>query len=207
MKFDFNEPNERSDDSYRYYRGKLLEKMPLLIAEGRIPVSVADVLERRLHSENPLWKKKKIDTGDMFVYHPDGKIKVVLDAQLLRELTPQTRFCNGAILLEDGAYEALDGAEFKLQEISTRLSVESAKTDPFWKYIARNGALVEACFEKFFPRSSGFSDHREGMGANLFFQGNKPYAKTISIGDVRFASSRLEQGHGGDPYLLVGKKK
>ena len=50
MTLDLNETIEpykdfRSDDALTY-----LAQMPLLIADGRIPLSVANLLERRLHS-------------------------------------------------------------------------------------------------------------------------------------------------------------
>ena len=46
----------RTDETPRY-----TEQMPLLIADGRNPITVAQVMERRLHSERPAWKDKYFD--------------------------------------------------------------------------------------------------------------------------------------------------
>ncbi len=89
---DFNEPTLRKP--YESFEGRNIDQMPLLIADGRVPASVADVMERRLNSKNPNWKSSYFDTGDMIVYHPDGKFKVVRDTQLLREISPQTKLVN-----------------------------------------------------------------------------------------------------------------
>ena len=45
---DFNEPTLRKP--YESFEGRNVNQMPLLIADGRVPASVADVMERRLNS-------------------------------------------------------------------------------------------------------------------------------------------------------------
>ena len=53
---------------YKEFYGRNTEQMPLLIAEGRIPLSVAGVMEQRLRSEKPDWKNNYFDTGDAVAY-------------------------------------------------------------------------------------------------------------------------------------------
>ena len=80
------------------------EQMPKLIAEGRIPMNVAQLMQRRIDVRNAeadvktAWMDNYFDTGDAVIYHPNGKIKVVCDSQHLREMTPQNKRNIGALI-------------------------------------------------------------------------------------------------------------
>ena len=51
----------RTDEVMKYSK-----QMPLLIADARNPITVAQVMERRLNSERADWKNNYIYTGRMF---------------------------------------------------------------------------------------------------------------------------------------------
>jgi hypothetical protein len=48
MIVDLNEPT-----FVKPYEGRNTEQMTVLLADGRTPASVADIMERRLNSQNP----------------------------------------------------------------------------------------------------------------------------------------------------------
>ena len=150
-KENFNEPLLRTP--FETFYGRNIDQMPLLVADGREPVSVSEILERRINSKNPAWKSNYSGTGDMIAYHPDGRVKVVLDAKQLRELTPETTLVDGALPLTSGVYEALKGAEFKRTDtiFDKDLTPEGVKAHPFWQYVARDNGTLVSYFYTIFP--------------------------------------------------------
>src|SRR3989338_5939850 len=94
-------------EGYIEMRGQYKRTMPWLLEMGAEPISVAGVMERRLDifkrnarssSRYNLellsgWAQHggSIYTGDGFAFHPDGKVKVLLDANPLREINKGSR--------------------------------------------------------------------------------------------------------------------
>jgi hypothetical protein len=86
------------------------------------------------------WMDNYFDTGDGIVYHPDGKFKLVLDSQHLRNLTENIQLINGALPLEEGVYETLPGLEFSKKDREKKGTPWS-----FWQALARKDkTLLEA---------------------------------------------------------------
>lgn len=137
--------------------------MPLLIAEGRILLSVAGLMKRRLEvldaynaavaakkpkeevtfleSVTNAWWDNYFESGDGNVRHRDGRLKIVPDAKYLRELTPETKLFGGSVNLSDSAYEKLAGEEFSKAEVEKyfhkMLNKAEAKAHPVWLALAR----------------------------------------------------------------------
>jgi hypothetical protein len=90
---------------YKEFYGRNTEQMPTLIAEGRVPMNVSQLMQRRLDYRNrpaevkTAWMDNYFDTGDAVVYHPKGDVKIVLDSQTLREMTSESQRNNGALVL------------------------------------------------------------------------------------------------------------
>src|SRR3990167_500605 len=126
-------------EAYQEFYGRNVEQMPKLIADGRVPMNTAQLMQRRLDVRNSDTKVKSaymdnyFDTGDGVAYHPDGRVKVVLDSQTLREMTPDTQRVGGALLLTEDVYNALEGEEFKkgkLGKVNDWMSREDVKAHP-----------------------------------------------------------------------------
>src|SRR3989338_10838835 len=101
MALQLNAPSE--GQTYREFYGKTIEQMPELITEGRTHLSAQCLMKRRVDvvkGDNvelrDSWMYNYFDTGDAIAYHPNGKIKVVLDAQPLRELNAKSKLSNTA---------------------------------------------------------------------------------------------------------------
>ena len=112
---------------YKEFYGSNTGQMPLLVKDGRVPMSVNGLMQRRLEVQDKgifsdevrsAWHDSYFDTGDGVVYHPDGRIKVVHDARPLREMNSESQLVNGALVLPDGLYEKLEGQEFTRKEHS-----------------------------------------------------------------------------------------
>jgi len=131
MKLKLNEGND-SPKKYKKFNGKYIEQMPKLIAEGRTPLSASELMRRRLkvltasQKVRAFWIEHYVDTGDAVAYHPDGRLKIVLDSEHLRCLNSETELAKlvdgggciiEAVALKNGEYEKLQGYEFTRQEL------------------------------------------------------------------------------------------
>jgi hypothetical protein len=138
-------------EAYQEFYGQNVKQMPKLIADGRVPMSVAGLMQRRLDVRNSDKSVKSsymdnyFDTGDAVVYHPDGRVKIVLDSQTLRDMTPESQRNSGALVLTNDVYDSLQGEEFKkgkLGNVNDGLSRADVKAHPVWKVLARDQALL-----------------------------------------------------------------
>ncbi|MBI2630392.1 hypothetical protein HYW76_04795 [Candidatus Pacearchaeota archaeon] len=154
-----------TQEAYREFYGRNTEQMPKLIADGRVPMSVAGLMQRRLDVKTSDADVKTsdadvktsdadvktsyidnyFDSGDAVVYHPDGRVKIVLDSQTLRGITPNSELRNGALVLTEADYNGLQGEEFKkgkLGKVNQGLSRADIKAHPVWKVLGRDQALL-----------------------------------------------------------------
>lgn len=131
---------------YKEFQGRNVDQMPKLVADGRVPMNVAQLMQRRLDVRNSDSKVKSaymdnyFDTGDAVVYHPNGNVKIVLDSETLRQMTSESQRNAGALVLSEDAYKALDGEEFKkgkIEKVNEWMSREEVKAHPVWKVLAR----------------------------------------------------------------------
>jgi len=130
-------------ERFKEFYGQNIIQMPLILAEERVPLSIAGIMKRRLEVRFPefgkeyrdtsressiaqvadAWWTNYCDSGDGALYHPDGKIKVVTDASFLRELKPNTKLVDGAVLIAESDEEArekynqIDAPEFTREQI------------------------------------------------------------------------------------------
>jgi len=139
--------------NYKEFYGRSTEQMPILIAEGRTPLSIAGLMRRRLEVLNSSDEVKRFywdnyfDTGDGIAYHPDGRGKIVLDAQPLRELTPLSSSQLSALVLPSGVYDRLEGVEFSREDLAKyitggRLKQGNVKKNRVWQVLARDENLL-----------------------------------------------------------------
>lgn len=172
---------------YKEFYGRNTAQMPLLIAEGRIPMSVAGVMKQRLDSEKQDWKNNYFFTGDAIVYSPNKRFKIVRDAQLLREINAESNLENGALILEDGMYESLDGEEFLYGDVKKLLEKDLSQADvlkhPVWKAVARDQALLEEYVPRMFAEMKKRFSYEENMGVYLD-SFDKPKLRALVIGGL-----------------------
>ncbi len=194
---------------YKEFYGQNREQMPKLIAEGRVPLSVAGVMDRRLNSDKPDWKANYFDTGDAIVYHPDGKFKLVRDASFLREITSKSRLTNGALALEAGFYESLDGAEFSRNDkgllLDADMPVARVKAHPVWQHLARDNKVLGAYVDAMFPEMKKDFGYDQAMGVFVASAPKEPNARALYVYRLEYGS-RLYGGSylGIDDGRLVG---
>lgn len=150
MSLQFNMPFQ----NLKAFPGSNIEQMPVLIGEGRDPISVLGWMWARLQALDAYNRAPKAlkpayepvmralcdnyaDTGDASVRHSDGRFKIGLGAQYLRQLNHQTRLVNGGVPLTDDAYSHLDVPEFSAKQVeryfNRPLSRAEAEKHPGWE--------------------------------------------------------------------------
>ena len=163
---------------YKEFYGRNTKQMPILIAEGRVPMNVAQLMQKRLDMRNDqkdiktFWMDNYFEVGDAIAYHPNGKMKVVLDSQILREMTSKTQMVDGVLLLGEDVYDVLEGEEFKegkLGETESWLSRKDVKAHPVWKALARDQELLNDYVDYIFAASKQRFGYDKGMGVFLGF--------------------------------------
>jgi len=138
-------------EAYQEFYGRNVEQMPKLVADSRVPMNVSQLMQRRLDVRNSdkavkgSYMDNYFDTGDAVVYHPDGRVKIVLDSQTLRDMTPESQRVGGALIIGEDVYNTLEGEEFKkgkLGKVNEQMSREDVKSHPVWKVLARDQGLL-----------------------------------------------------------------
>ncbi len=138
-------------EPYKEFYGRNTDQMSALIADARVPMNVSQLMQKRLDVRNAdakvksAWIDNYFDSGDAVVYHPNGDVKVVLDSQTLREMTPETQRNGGALVIGEEVYQALQGEIFKkgkLGKINEWLTRAQVKAHPVWKVLARGQTLL-----------------------------------------------------------------
>src|SRR3989344_4208766 len=87
-------------ETHRSFYGSLLDTMPELRAESRLPASIAYAMKRRLHTPAevlPAWRKNYVFTADGAEYDGKGAVKIVLDDPALLTLNPKSDLSDGAL--------------------------------------------------------------------------------------------------------------
>ncbi len=202
---------------YKEFDGKITEQMPKLIKEGRLPVSVSGLMQRRLQVDDAkyssevrsAWHDNYFDTGDAIVYHPDGKVKIVHDAKSLREISPNSKLSDGALVLPAGAYESLDGAQFTKEDLrkymKDSLTRAEAKSNPLWNAMARDGNLLDAYVDFVFDTNQKRFSYDQNMGLYVGSSQKDETARSVFVDGLRDGSGADGRGHLGiDSGHLVG---
>ena len=137
-------------ERFKRFYGRNVEQMPLLMAEGRNPLSAARLMQRRLETRNvseevgSSWTDYYFGTVDAIALHPLGRVKIVLNSQILRKM-PTENQRNGMLILEEDVYNALEGQEFKQRELGkleSALSASEVKSHPIWNVVAGDKSLL-----------------------------------------------------------------
>jgi len=184
----------------REFYGRSTEQIPKLIADGRVPMSVAGLMRRRLDVRNSdpivrgFYMDNHFDTGDAIAYHPDGRVKIVLDSQHLRDMTPEAKLSDGALILTEDVYNALEGKEFnkrQLGKVAKRLSKDEVKYHPVWRALARDQTLLYDYADYIFTEGKKRFGYDTAMGVFPDFAGDNPKMGAWYVGWLKYGSNAL----------------
>ncbi|MEK6926103.1 MAG: hypothetical protein AABW50_02390 [Nanoarchaeota archaeon] len=199
--------------TFKDFYGRNVDQMPKLIEDNRTPLSVAGLMEARLKYGKKFrdWMNNHFDTGDGVIYHPNGKIKIVHDSQLIRGLNPRSPLRNGALILEDGVYESIQGQEFEKSKFekytNDSLSAESVKKNPIWQALARgNQSLLNEYTDFLFFEAKKDFEYDKNMGIYLDSAGDTSKLRAWYVdrlGNWSDAYGRSGLGYGNGRFVGV----
>lgn len=205
---EYNLPEEKGRDKFKWYEGRNVEQMPKLVAEGRVPMNTFQLMQRRLDFRNgpeavkTAWMDNYFDTGDAVVYYPNGDVKIVLDSQTLREMTPESQRNNGALVLGEDVYKTLQGEVFKkgkLGKVNDSMSREDVKAHPVWKVLARDQGLLNDYVDYIFTEGKEIFGYDPAMGVYPgSCGGDKPEMRAWCVGWLDIGSHAIGRGGLGD---------
>ncbi len=211
----YNLPHEEIK-RFEVYEGANTKAMPKLRADGRVPANVSQIMQRRLDLRNDdtgvksFYMDKYFDTGDAVVYHPDGRVKVVLDSQHLRDMTSDTPRNGGALIIGEDVYNVLEGEEFKkgkLGKTGDWMSKKDVKAHPVWKVLARDQALLDDYADYIFAESKEKFGYDNGMGIFVSSaNGDTPEMRAwyvYGLGDGSGADGGVDLVSGGGRLLGI----
>ncbi|MEK6917753.1 MAG: hypothetical protein AABW51_02290 [Nanoarchaeota archaeon] len=196
--------------TYAEFYGRNVEQMPKLIADGRTPLSVSGLMKRRLelrklpvnNEVRSSYVDNYFDTGDVVVYHPDGRIKIALDSKELRGINPQSQLRSGALVLPDGVYNTIQGAEFKKSDLEKYtgdlLSARQARKNPLWQTLARDKNLLEEYADFVFKETKDRFSYDKNMGIYLGSAIDVPTLRAWCVRWLDYGSSAGGVGGLGD---------
>ena len=137
-------------EQYKDFPGRIIDQMPILIKEGRYPISSAELMEKRLEYSSSSdeevknnWLYNHFHTGDGQARRLDGRVKIALDSQELRELNPKTKLINGALPQSGEEYDRLKGIELTKEEVTNyvqgrNLTKQEVLNNKLWRILARH---------------------------------------------------------------------
>ena len=177
----------------RVFQGSIYRQMPTMFGAGLIPMAVADFMQASLGSLGSI-----VDTGDAVAQYPNGKVKIVRDSQLIRELSQESTLDKtGALVLEPGVYEAIDEEEFSQETIrryTGRTSIfGEVLMNPLWKTLARDNKTLRAFASEIFACSINYG-HQKNMGIQFGQPSEQPTMRVVRLAydDGRLTASAYQ---------------
>ncbi|MBS3107572.1 hypothetical protein J4468_01530 [Candidatus Woesearchaeota archaeon] len=162
---------------YKPFPGSNIGQMPLLIAEGRLPISVSGLMLRRLQILNQGYSEKVkaswldhcFDTGDGIATHPSEKVKVVLDAQALKQINPQSElYIGGALVLTEKQWKELEGLVLTAKQakkyFGNRYTEAEVNGNVVYQFLAREKGILKEYSHEMFALMKQRFNYDKAMG-------------------------------------------
>jgi len=195
---------------FKEFYGRNNEQMPKLIEEGRIPLSVANLMQQKLEnlsSSEALktsWWNNYFDTGDGIFYNPNGDFKIVLGAQPIRDMNSESKLSSGALVLGENKeesikiYNSLDGVEFKRKDLNNllgkTLSKSAVKSHPVWNALVPDKSLFNEYVDATFSEGKERFGYDNMMGIWISSPQDKVVGRLWCVGNLYDYSN----ANGGD---------
>jgi len=182
---------------YKEFFGRYHEQMPRLLAELRTPMTVAEIMRRRVDvaegnaGVRDAWLDTYFDTSDAVLYHPSGKIKIVRRAPPLLTITTESNIRAGALVVDHETYHSIPGPEFARRELitGTPLTQTQACAHPVWQTLAGDDqSLLNTYTDFVFRDSKRRCGHMENMGVYLGPPQDSPVLRAWTVGMVDYQS-------------------
>lgn len=207
--------NEPGSNDYIYFCGDAREIMPKLKEEGFVPLSISDIMRRRLEVidtrydalKSSLWFNQ-FSNGDGIIMFPDGGAITVTDSEDLRNLNLESKLLTSKELQDqivgDGLIcpsSLLEGAKIHLTkpEVDQYMgqsysSAEQVSSNPFWRVLARDKDLLYKYSNLNFVFTKQLYETQNGMAIVAQEHYNIPVLKMLYLEGIN-NESKLDTMH------------
>lgn len=120
-------------EKYKEFCGVGNEQMELLIKDKRVPLTIRQICERRIKSNQNDWRNNPFDSCDACIYGKNGKFKIVKNCKIIKSINSKTNLVKGAIKITEKEYNKIKSKEFD----------EETTKEEIWK------ELLEDLFENY----------------------------------------------------------
>ncbi len=194
--------------NYKLFSGDARNSIPTMKEEGYKIQSVADVMQNRLSygREFSDWKDNFFDTSDGTVYNTRGDVKIVLDADYIRNINPSTKLNEGAVVLDNGTFESLNDkskvlylSKGEVKNLHNKTyTVESVKDSEIWNFLARGNKLLSDYADEFFPEMKKRFGIEKAMEIYFDSKSNFEKGRALYLSRLGSRSIALARGDLGD---------
>ncbi len=212
--------NEEVLPSQEYY-GRNTEQMPRLIADGRVPLSAAGLMLKRLDvlsagysaEVRDAWWDNYFDTGDAVSRNQEGNVKIELDSQIIMQINKKSELKNSALILSNETYNAITPAlgltkaeaEKYFKDSFTEQGVNQS---PVWQALARDKELLKEYSHQVFALAKQKFNYDKNMGLYLSSAEKVPTMRLWSVwGLVGRSNAGCRYGLDGYYGRLVGVRR
>ena len=181
---------------YEKFEGRYIDAMPALRADGRVPLTVRQIAEKRLEAvasgnEQMIegWLLNYFDTSDAIAYSGD-EIKIVPDCELLKNIDSDAKLKNGSLVLSKNQYKQLPGKTFQRSDIKADkwLTEQEVKEHPVWQL--ELGDLLEPYAKMVFSeRKKRWDAFQTGMGVQFDRKRERPTLSPFGLNRLYDGSS------------------
>lgn len=209
MELQLNEPRKQND--LKEFLGNSNQKIPELISEGFLPMTVAQVMKQRLESSvfNHEYKGGAsvfLNTADAIAYNPDGTGKMVMNSQIVRDINLQSKLKKGALDISD-IYDSLAGEKLSKDDFAKFtnkiLTQEEVLNNKIWNILAgEDKNLLNEYTRRAFSYSRPRFATEKRMGIFTSKLQRIPTLRLWSINDIVSGSTVLGSLNINNNFLL-----
>jgi len=142
---------------FRSFYGRIVNQMPLLLADGRVPLTPKQLLQERVHGENAhdrkLLQDNYINTACAVITDSEGEVLVGLYSdplveELINSLNPGSRLQSGSLPVDADAYQQIKKNKAfvispdEASNLCNSWYNEQRVRESFWDYIAEGNAQL-----------------------------------------------------------------
>ncbi len=188
-------------EKYKLFEGYGIVEMPKLVAEGRVPLGVSQIMEKRLECGDDSPKLQNywmagLNTGDAILFHPSGRMKIDLNSQYLLKMDSESPRFSNELLLPEEYYSQAGEEEFEKKDLGGNLGYSTEETGSgFWLYprFSSREAIIESPIWRNLVRDSSLLEEYVDY---VFFEKNLLFGKgwepSSYSSDQRLPSFSLE---------------
>lgn len=167
------------------FRGKIIDNMSKIRNLNYDLISVRKIAEQTLRANEFGYMKilEKLennfyDTCDSTIYHPDGRVKIVLNSKNIYNLNNESKIkYDGSLILPSNSFQNTEGFEFSKDDVNKYCEIDLTKKqileNPFWMALFNEDKHLLKEF-----RDYVFSEDKYSPKMRIYINKSRPRVQT-----------------------------